>query len=297
MTVTSMTGFARAQGQNDSQTWTWEAKSVNSKGLDVRMKLAPGFEGLEPAVRKAVGGGLRRGNIYLMLEVRRGGDSGGVRVNMAVLERMLEAAEQLRQKVPDLAPPTVDGLLGLRGVMDMEEETVPDEAARAATERAILETLDQALKALAAMRAEEGSHLHQNLTDHLAVIADLCGRAESLAATQPDAIKARLAEQVQDLMDTVPALPEERLAQEAALLMTKADIREELDRLKAHIAATRALLASGEPVGRKLDFLCQEFNREANTLCSKSIDTDLTQVGLDLKAVVEQFREQVQNVE
>ncbi|GAB6054437.1 YicC family protein [Magnetospira thiophila] len=297
MTVFSMTGFARVQGDAPPYAWTWEAKSVNGKGLDVRLRLPVGFENLEQPARQSATQRLGRGNIYLTLDLRKSGAATGVRINREVLEQLLATAAELRQRVPDLQPPTLDGLLGLRGVLEVDEDPAQDEESRKATEAALLASLDRTLEALVEMRAVEGEHLDRHLTSHLDRIADLCTQAENLAACQPEAIRARLARQVSDLLDAVPALPEERLAQEAALLMTKADIREELDRLQAHIAAARDLLAVSGPVGRKLDFLCQEFNREANTLCSKSADTELTQVGLELKAVVEQLREQVQNVE
>ncbi len=193
-------------------------------------------------------------------------------------------------------PPRIEGLLGLYGVVErIEEEETED--VRAAREAAMERTLADALDALARMRADEGARLHDTVAGHLARIAALAQDAAKSAAAQPEALKRRLAEQVAALLDARVGVSEERLAQEAALLATKADVREEIDRLNAHVTAARELLAAGEAVGRRLDFLCQEFNREANTLCSKATDIDLTRIGLDLKASIEQLREQVQNIE
>nr|MBC8338629.1 YicC family protein [Alphaproteobacteria bacterium] len=213
-----------------------------------------------------------------------------------VLEQMLAALPDIRKMAPDAGPPSIDGLLSLRGVIEPVEEELSDEE-RTALEADILDSFETAVTALADMRDEEGVRLAETLNGQLDAIAGLSGEAEKLAALQPDVIRERLKAQIEALLEDVPALPEERLAQEAALLMTKADIREELDRLKAHEQAARDLMNGGDAVGRKLDFLCQEFNREANTLCSKSQDVDLTRIGLDLKSTIEQFREQVQNIE
>lgn len=292
-----MTGFARAQGSRTSHTWTWEIRSVNGKGLEVRVRLPAGFEGLEPGVRKRTADTLGRGNVQAVLDVRRTAAAAPLRLNEEALDQVLRVAESLRARLPDLQPPTLDGVLGLRGVLEFEEEAVLDEEARQALEQAVLQSLDEALASLVAMREAEGSRLAATLKGHLQVIDDLREEAEGLAALQPAALRDRLARQVGDLMRDRPELDAVRLAQEAALLMTKADLREELDRLAAHVAAARDLLGVDEPVGRRFDFLCQEFNRESNTLCAKSSDVELTRVGLALKAAVDQLREQVQNVE
>lgn len=219
-----------------------------------------------------------------------------MRVNEDVLGQMLAAADIVQGALPDARPPSVDGILGLRGVLEQIDDE-PDAAERTQLEDVLLVGLDQTLEQLSEGREAEGQRLGGVLHDQLADIETLSEQAGDLGALAPDAIRKRLAEQVEALTQDIAAIDPERLAQEAALLMIKADIREELDRLVAHIAAARDLLGEDEPVGRRLDFLCQEFNREANTLCSKSSDTELTRVGLALKAVIEQFREQVQNIE
>ena len=296
MPISSMTGFARAEGHEDDFSWTWEVKSVNGKGLDVRCRLPAGLEGVEQPARARIAKRFRRGNISLALTVRWNQVRGSYRVNQAVLDDILSLLPEIRERFPDAGPPHVDGLLALRGVIEPVEDE-PSEEARQAAETAVLAGLDEALESLASMRDQEGARLASVLTTHLDGIGRLCAEAEGLAAAQPDAIKERLRIQVAALLDAVPALPEERLAQEAALLMAKADVREELDRLKAHRDAARDLMGGDGAIGRKLDFLCQEFNREANTLCSKSVDLALTRVGIELKAGVEQLREQVQNIE
>jgi len=291
-----MTGFSRSEGQKDTRAWTWELKSVNGRGLDVRCRLPSGFEGLEQPVRDRVAARCKRGSIAVTLTVIRAEGDGGYRINQAVLAELLATLPQIRKQVPDAATPSIDGLLGLRGVIEPIEDALDDEA-KAAMEAAMLADLKTALDALATMRGDEGARLAPALRSRLDDIARLTAAAEELAALQPAAIRKRLKAQIEELIADVPAIPEERLAQEAAILMNKADMREELDRLKAHGEAARALMRANGAVGRKLDFLCQEFNREANTLCSKSQDVELTRIGIELKAAIEQLREQVQNIE
>lgn len=291
-----MTGFAREHGYDDHCSWTWEVKSVNGKGRDVRSRLPQGLEELDAPVRDRIAKGFRRGNFNVQLTVAWTGPLGGYRINTDMLDQVIALVPGIQAKVPDAAPPSVDGLLSLRGVIEPVDDMVPEDK-RAELDAALLAGLDEALARLSAMRAEEGARLLAVLSGQVDEIERLQARAAALASTQPDAIRKRLAEQVAALVEDAGTLDQERLAQEAALLMTKADIREELDRLSAHVAAARELLAVDEPVGRKLDFLCQEFNREANTLCSKSWDRELTAIGLDLKTVIDQLREQVQNIE
>jgi uncharacterized protein (TIGR00255 family) len=291
-----MTGFARAGGLSGACSWTWEAKSVNGKGLDIRLRLPPGFEGLEAAARKRVAAHVRRGNLTLSLTVKWTRADGGYRLNTGALEQIIAILPEIRERLPDAAAPTIDGLLGLRGVIEAADEDIGDEE-RQIVEADILKGLEDALHSLGIMRGEEGTRLAAVLAAHLDNIGEFCTRAGSLAAAQPGLIRERLETQVAALLEAVPALPEERLAQEAAVLMTKADVSEELDRLEAHRQAALDLMDEDAAIGRRLDFLCQEFNREANTLCSKSADVELTRVGLDLKAAIEQFREQVQNIE
>ncbi len=291
-----MTGFGRTEGQTDGCAWVWELRSVNGKGLDIRCRLPAGFEVLEPPSRGRVAALFKRGNISLNLTLERTAQAGSVRLNEAVLDQIMALLPEIESRLPRAAPPSAERLLALRGVIEVVDE-MPGGDERVALETALLDGLDEALQALASMRRQEGARLLSVLVEQLDRIAALCSQAEALAAMQPAAIFERLRQQIAALGETVPALPEERLAQEVALLATKVDTREELDRLKSHLDAVRALLAGDDAVGRRLDFLCQEFNREANTLCSKSADVELTAVGIELKAVIEQFREQVQNIE
>jgi uncharacterized protein (TIGR00255 family) len=295
MTIASMTGFARAEGHDGPLSWAWELKSVNSKSLDLRFRLPPGYDALELPLRALVTQRLKRGSISVNLSVARVGGAGNIRVNREALAVVVRLANEIAAEV-EAAPPRIDGLLALRGVLESGDEVV-DEGARERQMKLLSESFAQALEGLAAMRASEGARLDVVLSERLKEIAALVKGAEDAAATQPGAIKARLNELLAALTDAVPALPEERLAHEAALLVAKADIREELDRLKAHIDAAQGLMKEGVAVGRRFDFLCQEFNREANTLCSKSADLELTRIGLALKAAIEQLREQVQNIE
>jgi uncharacterized protein (TIGR00255 family) len=295
VTVSSMTGFARADGHVDGASWVWELKSVNSKSLDLRFRLPPGFEALELPLRTSLAQRLKRGALSVTLTVTRGGAATGLRINREALEQVVAVSQELVAQ-GRAAPPRADGLLALRGVLESGDET-EDEAARERRQAALLASWEKALDGLVAMRQGEGMRLIPVLETRLAEIARLAAAAEDSAAVQPEALKARLRDMVAGLLDASPALPPERLAQEAALLVAKADIREEIDRLAAHVVAAQELLAEGGAIGRRFDFLCQELNREANTLCSKSADVALTRTGLDLKAVIEQLREQVQNLE
>ena len=290
-----MTGFARTEGGNGTADWVWEVRSVNSRGLDVRCRMPPGLDRLEGPTRKAAGARFKRGSIAMSLNMLRTPGEGRLRVNRALLEELLQIQAELGDAV-DRAPPRLEGLLAVRGLIEQVsgESSAEEDETR---DRAILDTLDEALAAMAAVRAEEGGRLRKVVQKHLKEIAKLARAAGKNAALQPAALKARLEEQVRALLDAERSLPEERLVQEAAILAAKADIAEELDRLHAHIAAASELLDADEPVGRRLDFLCQELNREANTVCSKSPDLDLTRIGLDLKAAIERLREQIQNIE
>ncbi len=293
-----MTGYARAQGRDAQVTWVWEAKSVNGRGLELRVRLPAGHDALEPYAREAAARLLKRGNVHLTLTVDRIAEAPAVRVNTPLLEQILAVCQDWQARFPGVAPARWDGLLAVKGVIEpMAAEEVDAEAVRLGREAAMKATLEEALGQLAAMRAAEGARLASVLSGQLDEIAALAGRAGRSAALRPEAVRDRLKAQVAAVLEAAPALPEERIAQEVALIAVKGDVREELDRLDAHVAAARDLLAGGGTVGRKLDFLSQEFNREANTLCSKSADVDLTRIGLDLKAVIDQFREQIQNIE
>ncbi len=295
MALSSMTGFARGHGVAGAYAWNWELKSVNAKGLDLRLRLPPGWDAIEVPARARGTEKLSRGTVYANLTVDRKGVAPAVKVNEPVLNAVLATLDSLRGKV-EAAPPTLDGILALKGVIEVTEEDEREEDRRAA-EAAILKGFEQALTDLLAMRQAEGATLGKLLSTRLAEIAVLAARAEAAPGRKPEAIKARLAEQVATLLSASQRFDSDRLHQEAIMLASKADIREELDRLASHVAQAQKLIADGGPVGRRLDFLAQELNRESNTLTAKANDVDLTNIGLELKSVVEQFREQVQNLE
>jgi uncharacterized protein (TIGR00255 family) len=291
-----MTGFARAAASDDRFAWTWEARSVNGRGLDVRCRVPPGFDQLESGARAAASKRFSRGNVNLTLSVERKAGATRVVVNRDVLDQVLALVKDLEGKT-NAAPARLDGLLAVRGVIDTVDDADESSESVAARDAAILATLDMALTQLHAAREGEGRALSSVLSAHLDEIDGLTRDAASQAAAQPGAIKARLEAQLAELLGQQPPVSPERLAQEVALLATRADIREELDRLTAHIAAARALLKENAAIGRRLEFLAQEFNREANTLCSKSSDIALTRTGLALKATIERLREQSANIE
>jgi uncharacterized protein (TIGR00255 family) len=296
MALQSMTGFARAGAELNGAAIAWEVKSVNGKGIEARFRLAPGFERIEQPARQAIQKRFSRGNVQASLAVVHVGLTTQPVVNEDFLKDLAGLARRLVDQF-GVSPASADGLLALRGVLETPEIIETDEV-RAATDVAILSTLEAALTGLEEARRSEGAALGAILAGHLDRIAALTAQAEADPSREPAVIRQRIADQVRLLLDAANGLDETRLTQEAALLATKADIREELDRLKAHIASARELLAgNGGAVGRKLDFLSQEFNRESNTLCSKSNAASLTSIGLELKAVVDQFREQVQNLE
>ena len=294
-----MTGYARAQGSDERRRWVWEARSVNGRNLEIRCRVPQGFDRLENPARTAIGNRMKRGNVSLTLTVASEQQSKPLRINRALLAELALLVEEVR-KGTGAAAPTADGLLRVRGVIEEDEGAEENEEALAKLDRALSGTLDEVLKALAAARAAEGRALAVVIDRHVGEIEELCKRAADRAAAQVGTVRARFESQLGELLERAPPLSEERFAQEVALLVGKADVREELDRLAAHIAQAKTLLADARPdnpVGRKFDFLCQEFNREANTLCSKSADIELTRIGIDLKGAIERLREQVQNVE
>jgi uncharacterized protein (TIGR00255 family) len=295
MVLSSMTGFARGHGVSGSYAWAWEIKSVNGKGLDVRLRLPPGWDAIEASVRARAAERLARGSIQATLTVERSGVAPVVRINAPVLDAILTTLRELASRV-EASPPSLDGLLSLKGVMDVSE-LAENENERRDAETAAIAGFVQVIAALSEMRQREGAALVRILKTRLEQIEALIGRAENAPGRRVEAIRARLAEQVATLLAQSDRFDPDRLHQEAILLATKADVREELDRLAAHIAQAQQLIDGGGAVGRRLDFLAQEFNREANTLCAKANDVELTNIGLELKAAVEQFREQVQNVE
>jgi uncharacterized protein (TIGR00255 family) len=293
VSVSSMTGFARTEGEAAGISWVWELKSVNGKSLDLRLRLPPGYDALEAPLRAALGNRLRRGNVSANLAVNRVTPP-AIRINREMLARVLTLVEELGGEI-EAAPPRLDGLIGMRGVIETVDDD-PDEVIEI-RRAAILAGWTDALDRLAGARGTEGARLGAVLAGQLAELAELVAAASACAAAQPEALRARLRQSLAAVADLAPGMAPERVAQELALMVSRGDIREELDRLRAHIAQAGDLLAKGEAVGRQLDFLCQELNREANTVCSKSADIELTRIGLSLKVGVEQFREQVQNLE
>ncbi|WP_295209625.1 YicC/YloC family endoribonuclease [uncultured Brevundimonas sp.] len=292
-TLSGMTGFGRADGAGEGWTWSVEARSVNGRNLEVRFRGPNGFDGLERAAKAAGQARFARGQVTIGVQAKRAeAGEAAVTINAAVLARYLTLANELAED--GATPPSADGLLALRGVIEAPEEA-DDPEARAAVEAAMIRTVEEALDALKASRQNEGAQLTPVLDEFIARIEALVALAEGEATAQVEAIRDRFTRRISELAPDAPGL-EDRIFLEAAALATKADVREELDRLTAHVASARQLVASA-PAGRKLDFLMQEFMREANTLCSKSATTALTGIGLELKAVIEQLREQVQNVE
>ena len=295
MALSSMTGFARSHGTSGPYAFEWELKSVNAKGFDFRLRLPAGWDDIEAGARKRATELLSRGTVYANLTVKRTGAASIVRINEDVLASILKVASEISART-DAVAPSVDGLLGIKGVLEVNEPE-NDEAEMQAARAAVVASFEQALHSLIAMRKREGVALGQIRAQRMDELESLAKRAEAAPGRKPEAIRARLAEQVAALLETSDRFDADRLNQEAILIAAKADIREELDRIVSHIAQTRELLGKGGAVGRRLDFLAQEFNREVNTTCSKSNDIELTNTGLEMKGVVEQFREQVQNLE
>ncbi|WP_319520292.1 YicC/YloC family endoribonuclease [uncultured Martelella sp.] len=291
----SMTGFARSDGYWQRYRWTWELRAVNGKGLDVRLRLPQGSDHLETDVRKRLAERLSRGNVQVALSITLAESRLELVVNEAALQAVLDLKARLGDVLDD-KPLSLEGLLGLRGIADFREGE-EDSTALETRDGMILGDLDVALDRLCAMRGEEGEKIVAVLGRQIDRIAELTGTIEADPSRTPAAIAERLSEQVGRLVDAAPSLDSDRLYAEAVLLATKADLQEEIDRLNAHVAAARALLEKGGPCGRRLDFLAQEFNRETNTICSKSNAVAVTAAGLELKTVIDQFREQIQNLE
>jgi uncharacterized protein (TIGR00255 family) len=290
-----MTGFARAEGAAGNARWTWELKSVNGKTFDIRFRLPPGYDDLEQVARERAAKLVSRGNLQATLNIQSEAVTPRVVLNEKLLNEVIEAVRRVSARL-GTATPSADAILGIRGVLEIGEDEL-DEDTRAELAARMMTTFDEALKELVQARGREGAQLGAVVGQKLDSIAGLTAAAEASPARTPEAIAARLAEQIETLVGASPSLDPQRLHQEAVLLASRADIREEIDRLNAHVAAARACLKQGSPIGRQLDFLAQEFNRETNTLCAKSNDRALTAIGLELKLVVDQLREQIQNLE
>jgi uncharacterized protein (TIGR00255 family) len=295
MALSSMTGFARSHGASGPYTFEWELKSVNAKGFDLRLRLPQGWDELDAHAKKRAGEVLARGTVYANLNVKRANAQASIRINEDVLASVVKVAGQLAGKI-DAVAPSVDGLLAIKGVIEVVEPETNEEEDKAA-KAAASAAFDEALANLVAMRRREGTTLGQVLSQRMDEIEVLARKAEVSPGRKPEAIRARLAEQVAALLETSDRFDADRLNQEAILIAAKADVREELDRIASHISQTRELIGKGGAIGRRLDFLAQEFHREVNTCCSKSNDLELTNTGLEMKNVIEQFREQVQNLE
>ncbi len=296
MAIASMTGFARLDGAWQEYRWVWEVKSVNGKGLDVRMRLPQGVESLDIPARAMIAEHLTRGNVNCVLTFDRVNANASVYVNNQVLDSLVDAAKAAAKR-HGLKKPRIEELLELRGVIEVKDTTLTEEQV-AERDRILLAGLAEALRGVVAMRRSEGARMAAVLHDEIRTIGELVSLARAVPSQQPGAMREKLHKQISDLLSgsSVP-IDQDRLAQEAAYMAVKADVREELDRLGAHVLAATELLESGGPAGRKLDFLAQEFGREANTVCSKSSDPALSRIGLDLKAVIDQLREQVANIE
>ena len=299
MSLQSMTGFAADAGRVELSShvvrWTWELRSVNSKGLDIRLRLPPGYDRLEPPIRKLVQQRLSRGSVTATLALEDRDDAAVPALNQAALDAVIGAAAQVHERVGG-APASVDSILSAKGVLEIASAEL-DEASKARLDEAILASLENAVAALVAARQQEGAAIGAVLARKIGVIEALTGAIATDPSRAPETIRENLRLAVGRILEAGANFDENRLAQEAALLAVKADIREELDRLSAHVVAARKLLAHQEPVGRKLDFLAQEFNRECNTICSKSTAKAVTELGLEMKIAIDQLREQVQNVE
>jgi len=295
MTMNSMTGFARGAGTALGHRWNWEIKSVNNKGLDIRARLPSFLDGYDLLVKKLVSAELTRGSVFIALNVDSETDDGELLINEDRLKTLLSIAGKY-QNQPGVAPASLDGLLAVKGVVEVSlKETSEDDIK--ALKGALTDSLKQVLAELKSARADEGQRMLDVLAGQLLDIERLAGEARALAGDRVQAMQDRFRAQLAKLENVEKPIPEDRIVQELAVLAVKADIQEELDRLDSHVEEARSLLAANKPVGRRLDFLCQEFNREANTLCSKSGDNALTKIGLDLKVLIDQFREQVQNIE
>lgn len=295
MTLQSMTGFARTQGQYDDTSWIWELRSVNGKGLDLRLRVPSGYEAVETAARSELAKHYKRGNIQISLSVSQSASATIPYINQEAAQSLLSAAKELQAKVGGELP-TAAEFMAMRGVVELGEKELDDDA-KAKRNAEILKSLNSAALALVEMRQSEGDAIAQVLSGQVAKILELHCAIEANEMRSPEAIKTQLKAQVDQLIENNSGFDEQRLYQEAAILAAKADLQEELDRQVVHVKAAQELLASEGPVGRRLDFLAQEFNRECNTICSKSNSAEVTSIGLDMKLIIDQFREQLQNME
>ncbi len=295
MPLNSMTGFARCAGASAGHSWNLEIKSVNNKGLDIRTRFPHFLDGFDLTAKKIVSSKLTRGSVFLSLNIENDAGEGAFTINEDRLKCLIDVAAR-HSGAQGVQAASIDGLLAIKGVVEV---SVPDisETQKKEVEKALTASLNEVLDDLCEARRDEGRRMEAVLLKQLDEIIQLTSSVKNIAGDRVASIEKRFLNQLQKLESTSKPIPEERLAQEVAIIAVKADIQEELDRLESHIEEARTLIAEHKPVGRRLDFLCQEFNREANTLCSKSGDANLTKIGLDLKTTIDQFREQIQNIE
>ena len=291
-----MTGFARQDGSGEGLAWAWEARSVNGRGLDIRLRLPPGFDAIDAAVRETVTKRISRGNVTINLTTERQNGTGTVRLNEGVLQDILKASDRVAEMSGGARPDTA-ALLTMKGVLEIGDNGLDDPEQRAVRERLLIKSFEETADKLVASRRSEGARLGQIISAQLVEIERMTGEVRASPSRTPETIRLRLQDLVSRLLEATGTFDKDRLHQEAVLAATRADVEEELARLTAHVAAAREILDEKSAVGRKLDFLAQEFNREANTLCSKANAVDVTRIGLGLKSVIDQLREQVQNVE
>lgn len=296
MPLKSMTGFARAEGAHGSTKWVWELRSVNGRGLDVRFRLPTGYESLEPRLREATAKVLTRGSFTAVLNISGERAVGEIRLNENALRQVAAAVTQARQIIYEAGPMSLEAMLSVKGVLEVHEAD-DIEGGNEEQSVALTASFANALNDLDTARQAEGARLQAVISEKLDEIAELTQEAEASESRTPQAIETRLKEQLQRLLSADAGLDPDRLHQEAVIIAAKADIEEELKRLRAHVAAAHDLLASDQPAGRKLEFLLQEFHREANTLCSKSNAIDITRIGLRMKTAIDRLREQAQNIE
>lgn len=290
-----MTGFARKEASDGDTSWVWEMRSVNGKSLDLRFRMPSGLEAIEPQLREIAAKKLKRGNVQITLTMESGGGNVVPVLNQAAFDAATDMARNAAKRA-DLPMPGLEVILGIKGVVELAEPA-EDEAVRAARNLRIIESFEETVASLASARQAEGASMGSVLAGQIDRIEQLKDEIKAAPSRSTEAIREKLGEQLSRLLEQSDGIDPQRLHQEAAILATKSDLQEEIDRLESHIGSARSLIASDEAIGRKLDFLAQEFNRECNTICSKSNASSVTTAGLEMKVVIDQFREQVQNIQ
>lgn len=295
MSLKSMTGFASGSAAHSGYSWSFEVKSVNAKGLDIRSRVPSFLDGLDIEIKKLVSKSLQRGTIFVNLNIERDGADNDFTINSKLLDSLIETASAYSDR-PGIAPASIDGLMNIKGVIDFSSKGI-DEDEKKQLLTALIKHLQTVVSDLIEARLGEGLRMQEILSSNMDEMLALVASAEQCAAVRIEAVRDRFQANVERLLQDDASVSKDRLEQEIAILAVKADITEEIDRLRSHITEAREIMESSDAVGRRLDFLSQEFNREANTLCSKSNDKDLTRIGLAMKVLIDQFREQIQNIE